>query len=111
MFTNDKHDDLRAQMLGYLAQARDIATHAEKAGRDLTDVERTDVDRHIKRAEELKSRLTEAKANADLRAAVNAQLGGIGGVPGADHIHNGAAYTPPGVKARRGAAASGATRS
>jgi HK97 family phage major capsid protein len=67
-------EQLRKELADALAPARDIATKAETEKRDLTEAERTTVTDAVAKANGIKGRMDQAKADNDLTA----QLGNLG---------------------------------
>ncbi|WP_173390923.1 phage major capsid protein [Actinomadura litoris] len=84
-----KFDELVRRMKSAITEAREVATKAENAGRDLTDAERTKCLALLEEAKSLKAQADTEKADNDVRsglAALTAELNGtangVKAVPG-----------------------------
>lgn len=69
--TASKADQYAEQIKAALAVARDIADTADAEGRDFTDDERSAVTAKMKEAADLKGKLTQARADAKVRASLS----------------------------------------
>ena len=71
-------EELKEAMAAALKSARDIASDAEKAGRDLTGDERQKVMGHIKEARDHRTAMEGKASDADLRKQISEFGDGIG---------------------------------
>jgi len=75
---SDHSKRLGEEMKGHLLAAREIAEAAEKAGRDYTDDERGRLNELLGKATDVKKRLEQAKADAEIKKAIGDLGDGIG---------------------------------
>ncbi|MEN6306004.1 MAG: hypothetical protein ABFD96_24985, partial [Armatimonadia bacterium] len=71
-------NELKEQLKTALLAARAIADAAEKANRDFTAEERAKIEGYLKEAKDLKGRIAQMDADADLRKSVAAMGEGLG---------------------------------
>lgn len=80
-----QHEDLKAQMRGFLSTAAAIAKSADDAGRPLTQAERLEVSKNMKAAQALRPKVEAGEADYDLAKQIR-DFGnsiGLGGGAGA----------------------------